>query len=121
MATAVQQIAISAGSKLAFARPVLRVVTLLGTDIASLSLAVLFAFWYWSIVNPLISQRHTAMYSVAALSVATFAFQGLYPGIGFNAVQHMRRMTHSINFVYLLLAASMVLLSCVTTMKVVPT
>jgi Undecaprenyl-phosphate galactose phosphotransferase WbaP len=43
------------------------------------------------------------------LSIAGFAFHGLYPGIGLNAVQHMRRLSRSISFTYLLLAASMVL------------
>jgi Undecaprenyl-phosphate galactose phosphotransferase WbaP len=49
------------------------------------------------------------MYLVVALSVAIFAFHGLYPGIGLNAVQHIRRLSRSITFAYLVLTASMIL------------
>ena len=43
------------------------------------------------------------------LSIAAFAFHGLYPGIGLNAVQYMRLISRSISFTYLLFATSMVL------------
>jgi Undecaprenyl-phosphate galactose phosphotransferase WbaP len=49
------------------------------------------------------------MYLAVGLSIAVFAFHGLYPGIGLNAVQYMRRLSRSISFTYLLLAASMLL------------
>jgi Undecaprenyl-phosphate galactose phosphotransferase WbaP len=87
----------------------LRVATLIVTDIVSLSLAVLCAFSYWSIVNPTIPRHHSSMYLAVALCVASFAYHGLYPGIGLNAVQHMRLIFRGITSVYLLLTASMVL------------
>jgi hypothetical protein len=49
------------------------------------------------------------MYLAVALSIASFIFHELYPGIGLNAVQQMRRLCRSISFAYLLLAGSMVL------------
>jgi Undecaprenyl-phosphate galactose phosphotransferase WbaP len=50
------------------------------------------------------------MYLAVGLSIAAFALHGLYPGIGLNAVQYMRRLSRSISFTYLLLAASMILM-----------
>lgn len=109
MATTVQSTGNTKGLSLALTRPALRITILIFGDMASLSLAVLCAFWYWSIVNPTIPRRHSAMYLVVALSIAAFAVHGLYPGIGLNAVQHLRRIFRSITFSYLLLTASMVL------------
>ena len=109
MATAAPSTRTNKGLKLALPRPVLRVAIQLCTDIASLSLAVLCAFWYWSIVNPTIPRQHSAMYLAVALCIAAFAVHGLYPGIGIHAVQHVRRIFRSIAFAYLLLTASMVL------------
>jgi Undecaprenyl-phosphate galactose phosphotransferase WbaP len=75
----------------------------------SLCFAVLGAFWYWSIVNPTIPRKHSGMYLAIILTVATFAFHDLYPGIGLNAIQQMRRICRSIFFAYSILAGSMVL------------
>ena len=95
---------------LAIARPVFRIATLVVTDALSLFVAVLLAFSYWAIVNPSIPRHHFTMYLTAVLCIASFAYHGLYPGIGLNAVQNMRSISRSISVVYLLLAASMVLL-----------
>ena len=109
MATIAQSTRTNKGLTLALARPALRIAVLVATDVASLSLAVLCAFWYWSIVNPTIPRQHSAMYLAVALCIAAFAVHGLYPGIGLHAVQHVRRIFRSITFAYLLLTASMVL------------
>ena len=109
MATTVQSTRIPKGLTLALTRPALRVTIMLCTDIATLFLAVLAAFSYWALVNPTIPRQHSAMYLVVALSIAAFAVHGLYPGIGLNAVQYLRRMFRCITFSYLLLTASMVL------------
>jgi Undecaprenyl-phosphate galactose phosphotransferase WbaP len=108
MATAVQPGRVTR-PRLMIARPVLWIAALLTVDVVSLVLAVWCAFWYWAIVNPLIPPHHASMYLAVGLCIASFAFSGLYPGVGLNAVQHMRRMSRSITLVYLLLAASMVL------------
>lgn len=39
--------------------------------------------------------------------VAMFAFEGLYPGIGLGAVEHIRRVFRGITLVYLMLTAAM--------------
>jgi Undecaprenyl-phosphate galactose phosphotransferase WbaP len=109
MATVLNSVRLSTSRPLSFGRRFSRPAILLCTDIISLSLAVLGAFWYWSIVNPTIPRQHSGMYLAVILSVATFAFHDLYPGIGLNAVQQMRRICRSISFAYLILAGSMVL------------
>lgn len=94
---------------LALARPVIKVAILLCTDGVALTLAVTCGFGYWSLVNPTIPREHTAMYLAVAFSMASFAYHGLYPGIGLNAVQYLRSISRGISYVYLLMAASMVL------------
>ena len=109
MATTAQTSRLTATWTLVLARPVLRIAALLVTDFVSLFGAVFCAFLYWSIINPTIPRQHSAMYMVVGLCIAAFAYQGFYPGVGLNAVQHMQLISRSITFVYLLMAASMVL------------
>ena len=109
MATVVKPILLSANPALALGRTIPRVAILVCVDILSLYLAVLCAYWCWFSVNPTIPRQHPAMYLAIALSVVIFAFHDLYPGIGLNAVEHIRRLSRSITFAYLVLTASMVL------------
>jgi Undecaprenyl-phosphate galactose phosphotransferase WbaP len=76
-------------------------------DIITLSCAVFTGFSFWSLINPLVSQYHPSMLLAVGFSSAAFWFYGLYPGIGMTAVEHMRRIAHSVTLVYLLLIASM--------------
>lgn len=78
-------------------------------DIFTLSCAVFAGFWVWSLINPHIPAHHASMWLAVGFSTAAFAFYGLYPGIGMTAVEHMRRIGHSVTLVYLLLTASMFL------------
>src|ERR1700693_2403187 len=78
-------------------------------DILTLSCSVLAGFWLWSRINPVISWYYPSMLFAVGFSTAAFAFYGLYPGIGMTAVENMRRIAHSVTFVYLLLTASMFL------------
>lgn len=109
MATTAQTTQLDTSVTVAFARPVLRLAILLSVDIASLSLAVLCAYSCWSIINPTIPPQYFTIYLTVGLSIAVVGFHGLYPGIGLNAVEHLRRLSRSISFAYLLLAASMLL------------
>jgi len=78
-------------------------------DIITLSCAVSAGFWAWSLINPSIPSQHGSMLLAVGFSLVAFAFNGLYPGIGLTAVEHMRRIAHSVTLVYLLLTASMFL------------
>jgi Undecaprenyl-phosphate galactose phosphotransferase WbaP len=109
MAATAQPTRLTMNPTLVRARPVSRIAILIATDVVALSLAVLSAFSYWSIINPTIPRHHLTMYMTAALCIASFAYHNLYPGIGLNAVQYMRLTSRSITVVYLLLAAFMVL------------
>ena len=109
MATVATPILLTANPALALGRTIPRAATLVCVDILSVYLAVRCAYWCWSSVNPTIPRQHPAVYLVVALSVVIFGFHDLYPGIGLNAVEHIRRLSRSINFAYLLLTASMVL------------
>src|ERR1017187_4679545 len=92
------------------ASPVLMMgVSMALVDISTLSFAVFVGFWCWSLINPAISLYHTSMLLAVGFSSVAFAFYGLYPGIGMTAVEHMRRIAHSVTLVYLLLTASMFL------------
>ena len=78
-------------------------------DIFTLSIAVVAGFRCWSFINPAIPPLHPSMWLAVGFSCAALAFNGLYPGIGMTAVEHMRRISHSVNLVYLLLIASLFL------------
>ncbi len=82
---------------------------LLCADLLALSLAVFAGFTCWSWINPGIPPLQPSMFLAVALTIATFAYQGLYPGLGLNAPQYIRRLSRSITVVYLMLSASMVL------------
>jgi Undecaprenyl-phosphate galactose phosphotransferase WbaP len=79
------------------------------TDVATLSIAVLAGFRVWLLVNPTIPFHPLTMWIAVGLSFVAFAFNGLYPGVGMTAVEHMRRIFRCITLVYLLLIASMFL------------
>ncbi|MGC9946217.1 MAG: undecaprenyl-phosphate galactose phosphotransferase WbaP [Bryobacteraceae bacterium] len=78
-------------------------------DIVTLSCSVLAGFWVWSLINPIVSPYHPSAFLAVGLTAAALGFSGLYPGIGMTAVEHMRRIAHSVTLVYLLLTASMFL------------
>jgi Undecaprenyl-phosphate galactose phosphotransferase WbaP len=78
-------------------------------DIFTLSCAAFAGFWVWSLINPAVSPYHPSVLLAVGFSSAAFGFYGLYPGIGMTAVEHMRRIAHSVTLVYLLLTASMFL------------
>jgi Undecaprenyl-phosphate galactose phosphotransferase WbaP len=77
------------------------------TDIAMLSAAVVAGFLLWTLLQPAAPVFQSNMWLVVAMCVAAYWFSGLYPGVGMTAVEHMRRIVHATNLVYLLLAASM--------------
>jgi Undecaprenyl-phosphate galactose phosphotransferase WbaP len=77
------------------------------TDIAMLSLAVVAGFWLWTLLQPEAPVFQGNMWLAVALCVAAYWFSGLYPGVGMTAVEHMRRIVHATNLVYLILTASM--------------
>lgn len=79
-------------------------------DIFTVSCAVFAGFRVWSLINPAIPPLHPSMLLAVGFSSVALAFNGLYPGIGMTAVEHMRRIAHSVNLVYLLLIASMFLM-----------
>ncbi|MBZ5724628.1 MAG: undecaprenyl-phosphate galactose phosphotransferase WbaP [Acidobacteriia bacterium] len=76
-------------------------------DLFTLSLAVSAGFWSWSLINPATPPHPHAMWLAVALASVGLTFYGLYPGIGMTAVEQMRRTTHGITLVYILLLASM--------------
>lgn len=78
-------------------------------DIASVSLANILGFVIWGAVNPSLPPLGTTVGVVAGLAVAAFAGQGLYPGVGLAAVEHLRRTTKGVTAVYLVLTTSMFL------------
>jgi Undecaprenyl-phosphate galactose phosphotransferase WbaP len=77
------------------------------TDIVMLSLAVVVGFRVWTFFQPLAPAFQETMWLAVALCLAAYAFSGLYPGVGMTAVEHMRRIVHATNMVYLMLTASM--------------
>lgn len=77
------------------------------TDLVTLSIAVAAGFRFWLLVNPLIPPHPPSMWLAVGFSFVALAFNGLYPGVGMTAVEHIRRICHSITLVYLLLTASM--------------
>ena len=78
-------------------------------DFVALSLAVLAGFSCWSLFNPSIPPLRPVMLLAASLAVASFAYHGMYPGIGMPAVEIVRRIARKVTLVYLLLVASMFL------------
>ncbi len=88
----------------------LMAVSLACVDLLALSAGVFAGFFFWSLVNPSIPALHPSMFLAVSLSVAAFAFRGLYPGIGMTPVENVRRISASITHVYLLLVASMFLM-----------
>lgn len=87
--------------------PTIGAAVLAGTDFCSVSAAVALGFHFWALINPTIPPIQPAMLLAPVLSVAAFLFFGLYPGLGLNAVTQMRRASHSLTLVYLLLTAAM--------------
>jgi len=81
--------------------------TLAGVDICTTGLAVIAGFRFWSLMNPAIPPLQRVMALAPVFCVAMFAFQGLYPGIGMGAVEHIRRVFGGITLVYLMLTAAM--------------
>lgn len=77
------------------------------TDFCCVSLAVILGFRIWATANPTIPPIQPGMILAPVLSCAAFLFFGLYPGIGLNAVTQMRRASHGLTLVYLLLTAAM--------------
>lgn len=77
------------------------------TDIAMLSLAVVVGFRLWTLLQPAAPAFQGVMWLAVAFCVAAYGFSGLYPGVGMTAVEHMRRIVHATNMVYLMLTASM--------------
>src|ERR1035438_6132871 len=59
-------------------------------DIFTLSIAVVAGFRCWSFINPAIPPLHPSMWLAVGFSCAALAFNGLYPGIGMTAVEHMQ-------------------------------
>ena len=90
-------------------RPFLVSATFAGADLLSLSSALFAGFFLWSMVGPP-PRRHVSMGLAVAFSMVSFAFRGLYPGIGLTPVEQIRRVCLSVTIVYLMLTASMVLL-----------
>jgi Undecaprenyl-phosphate galactose phosphotransferase WbaP len=87
--------------------PVVLIAIRVGTDYCSVSLAVLLGFHLWRLINPRIPPLQPTMLLTPILSVAAFLFFGRYPGVGLNAVTQMRRASHGLTLVYLLLTAAM--------------
>ena len=58
-------------------------------------------------MNPAIPPLQPVMSLAPVFCVAMFAFEGLYPGIGLGAVEHLRRVFRGITLVYLMLTAAM--------------
>jgi Undecaprenyl-phosphate galactose phosphotransferase WbaP len=82
---------------------------LASTDVCTLTLSITAGFQIWRLVNPSIPPIQTAMFLAPLCCLVVFFFNDLYPGIGLNAVQHIRRYARSITLAYLLLTAVMVL------------
>jgi Undecaprenyl-phosphate galactose phosphotransferase WbaP len=108
MATVLQGSAIMARTAAGVTAQSLRTVALFSTDAISLSLAIVLSYLL-STANtaPSASLWSPRIFVGVPLSLAAFAFQGLYPAVGINAVQHMKRASRSVTLVYLVLTASM--------------
>jgi Undecaprenyl-phosphate galactose phosphotransferase WbaP len=76
-------------------------------DICATGLAVVLGFRVWSMFNPAIPPFQLVMSLAPVFCAAMFAFEGLYPGIGLGAVEHIRRVFRGITLIYLLLTAAM--------------
>ncbi len=90
-------------------RPLLTCAALAFSDLAALTVALTAAYGCWFLVNPHIPPARAILLLAPVCIVAEFIFSGHYPGLGFTAVEHLRRVCRGITFVYLLLAASMFL------------
>jgi Undecaprenyl-phosphate galactose phosphotransferase WbaP len=89
------------------ARPALMAATLAAADIFATGLAVIAGFRIWSLINPAIPPFEWVMWLAPVFCATMFAFEGLYPGIGMGAVEHIRRVFRGITLVYLMLTAAM--------------
>ena len=89
------------------AHPVLMAATLASADMCATGLAVIVGFRVWSLINPSIPPFQWVMSLAPVFCAAMFAFEGLYPGIGMAAVEHIRRVFRGITLVYLMLTAAM--------------
>lgn len=81
--------------------------TLASADIFATGLAVILGFRVWSVFNPAIPPFQWVMWLAPLFCASMFAFEGLYPGIGLGAVEHIRRVCRGITLIYLLLTAAM--------------
>jgi Undecaprenyl-phosphate galactose phosphotransferase WbaP len=81
--------------------------TLASADMCATGLAVIVGFRVWSLINPAIPPFQWVMSLAPVFCAAMFAFEGLYPGIGMAAVEHIRRVSRGITLVYLMLTAAM--------------
>ena len=89
------------------ARPIFMAMTLAMTDVIATGLAVIFGFRVWSLINPTIPPFQSVMWLAPLFCAGMFAFEGLYPGIGLGAVEHIRRLFRGVTLVYLMLTAAM--------------
>ncbi len=99
--------ATAAGARQSAYSPAYMAATLVTSDFAMSGAAVVAGFALWRLVNPGIPSLQPQMLLLPLCCVGVFAGGGQYPGIGFTAVEHMRRICRGVSTVYLLFLFAM--------------
>jgi Undecaprenyl-phosphate galactose phosphotransferase WbaP len=82
--------------------PIYMTATLAASDFTLLAAALGISFALWRFVNPGIPHPSTEMFILPMCCIGVFACTGQYPGVGLNAVEHLRRSSKAVTSVYLM-------------------
>ncbi|MCS6952657.1 MAG: undecaprenyl-phosphate galactose phosphotransferase WbaP [Bryobacterales bacterium] len=92
------------------ASPLRTAAVLAAADLAALTLALMLGTAFWLLLRPTASGAVAwSAWPIAVVCVGAFALLGLYPGVGINPAEELRRLAVGITLVYLAVSAAMFL------------
>jgi Undecaprenyl-phosphate galactose phosphotransferase WbaP len=82
---------------------------LVSCDVLSLAAASVLASALWGLVNPAVPSLHLAYWPALTVFITVYALEGVYPGVGMNPVEELKRLVSGTSMVYLVLTAGIFL------------